>query len=127
MYLHKKYTKITIFKVDIKITDVFCNDSNQRKNGSCSPVKCGQFKLASPIRRKNIQKPETCGFVPGRNLDLFRRSVCIFHSARSVFPVDVADRPRRSGPDLKSLYFAILFSPHRVHFRHHNHSCAYCT
>ena len=85
----------------------FRNDSYQRKNSSCSTVKCGQFKLASPIRSRNIQKPETCGFVPGRNLDLFRRSVCIFHSARSVFPV-AACRPRRSGPILKTLHFAIL-------------------
>ena len=58
---------------------------NAKKTLKCSPVKCGQVKLASPIRSKNIQKPETCGFVPGRNLDLFRRSVCIFHPARSVF------------------------------------------
>ena len=101
-------TQNTLWRYNIKVTDVFRTDSYQRKNSSCSPVKCEQFKLASPIRSRNIQKPETCGFVPGRNLDLFRRSVCIFHSARSVFPV-AACRPRRSGPDLKSLHFAILF------------------
>ena len=96
------------------VKDVLFNDLYQcKKTLKCSPEKCGQVKLASPIRSKNIQKPETCGFVPGRNLDLFRRSVCIFQPARSVFVAARVDpdpfkKPQFCNPPLLVFISAII-------------------
>ena len=106
------------------ITQIYllkCEINWQKKTLKFSPPKCGQVKLASPITSKNIQKPETCGFVPGRNLDLFRRSVCIFHPARSVFVAARVDPDPFKKPQFCNA------PPHRVHFRNHNNSCGYWT
>ena len=57
------------------------------KRKTTFPQKCGQFKLASrlQLRAKISRSQKLVDLLAGRNLDLFRRSVCIFHSARSLF------------------------------------------